>query len=303
MKRSLILGSLLLSMVAFGKDYTQYKSDKLVSGEVAKKMIESDKNVVVIDVRPEAKFLIGNVKGSYNMWRPDMEPKDKRYGEIGGMRASREEMEAELNKIGVTKDSTLVLIGDGLDEYRLWWILDMYGMENVKVVDGGYSALKDAGVKTKFGTEAAEKKGDFKFANNPDKDTLATIETVEAAIGNPKDVILDTRTRKEFTGEDLKKGAVVKGRIPGSVWVEWTEATNKDKTIKSYDELVALYTKQGVTPDKEILPYCQSAVRSAHTTFVLKELLGYPVAKNYDGSWIEWSYAAKDGKVKVEAGE
>ena len=303
MKRSLILGSLLLSMVAFGKDYTQYKSDKLVSGEVAKQMIETDKNVVVIDVRSEAKFLIGNVEGSYNMWRPDMEPKDKRYGEIGGMRASREEMETELNKMGVTKDSTLILIGDNLDEYRLWWILDMYGMDNVKVVDGGYSALKDAGVKTKFGKEAAEKQGDFKFSNNPDKDTLATIETVETAINNPADVIVDTRSKKEFTGEDLKKGAVVKGRIPGSVWVEWTEALNSDKTMKSYDELVALYTKQGVTPDKEVLPYCQSAVRSAHTTFVLKELLGYPVVKNYDGSWIEWSYAAKDGKVKVETGE
>lgn len=304
MKKSLILGSLLLlSMVAFGKDYTQYKSDKLISGEVAKQMIETNKNVVVIDVRPEAKFLIGNVEGSYNMWRPDMEPKDKRYGEIGGMRASREEMEAELNKMGVTKDSTLILIGDNLDEYRLWWILDMYGMENVKVVDGGYSALKDAGVKTKFGKEAAEKQGDFKFASNPDKDTLATLEAVETAINNPADIILDTRSKKEFTGEDLKKGAVVKGRIPGSVWVEWTETLNNDKTMKSYDELIALYNKQGVTPDKEVLPCCQSAVRSAHTTFVLKELLGYPVVKNYDGSWIEWSYAAKDGKVKVETGE
>lgn len=303
MKRNLILGSLLLSMVAFAKDYTQYKSDKLVSAETAKELIETNKNVVVIDVRPKYKFLTGNVEGSYNMWRPDMEPKDKRYGEIGGMRASREEMEAELNKMGVTKDTTLVLIGDGLDEYRLWWILDMYGMENIKLVDGGYAALKDAGVKTKFGKEADEKKGNFKFEATSDKDALATIQEVEGAINNPADVILDTRTKKEFTGEDLKKGAVEKGRIPGSVWIEWTEALNKDKTIKSYDELVTLFNQKGVTADKEILPYCQSAVRSAHTTFVLKELLGYPTVKNYDGSWIEWSHAAKDGKVKLETGE
>lgn len=303
MKNILILGSLLFSMMAFGKDYTQYKSDKLVSAEAAKKMIEEDKNVIVIDVRPGAKFLMGNVEGSYNIWRPDMEPKDKRYGEVTGMRASREEMEAELNKMGVTKDSTLVLIGDNLDEYRLWWILDLYGMENVKIVDGGYSALKDAGVKTKFGAQADERKGNFQFPNNPDKDTLAIIGDVETAINNPADVILDTRARDEFTGKDLKKGAFVKGRIPGSVWVEWSQALNNDKTMKSYDELLDLYNKQGVTPDKEILPYCQSAVRSAHTTFVLKELLGYPSVKNYDGSWIEWSYAAKDGKVKVEVGE
>lgn len=303
MKKSLILGSLLLSMVAFGKDYTQYKSDKLISPEAAKQLIEKDKNVVVIDVRSEAKFTLNNVEGSYNMWRPDMEPKDKRYGEIGGMRASREEMEAELNKMGVTKDTTLVLIGEGLDEYRLWWILDLYGMENVKIVDGGYATLKETGIKTRFGKEASEKSGNYKFTNAPDKNTVATMKDMEEAFGNSSEVILDTRTKKENIGEDMKKGAVAKGKIPGSVFVEWTEALNKDKTVKSYDELVELYTSKGVTPDKEVLPYCQSAVRSAHTTFVLKELLGYPDVKNYDGSWIEWSYGVKDGKVKAEIGE
>lgn len=302
MKKALILGALLLSASVFGKDYTQYKSTKLVSGESAKQLIETNKNIVLVDVRPEVKYLLGNIEGSYNMWRPDMEPKDGRYGSIGGMRASRAEMEKELNKMGVTKDSTLVLVGEGLDEFRLWWILDMYGMENIKIVDGGYTALKNAGAKTKIGKEAPEKKGNYVFPNIPDKDTLATIEVVEKAIGNSKHVIVDTRTKKENSGEELKKGAVVKGKIPESVWVEWTQTLNGDKTLKSYDELRKLYEGKGITPEKEILPYCQSAVRSAHTTFVLKELLGYPSVKNYDGSWIEWSHAAKEGKVKAEIG-
>lgn len=302
MRKKLILG-ILLSITLLGKDYKKYKTGKLISAEIAKKMIQSDENVIVIDVRQNAKFVLGNVEGSYNMWRPDMEPKDDRYGDIGGMRASREEMETELNKMGVTNDSTLILIGEGLDEYRLWWILDMYGMENIKLVDGGYSALKNTGLKVRYGKEAVEKKGDFKFQNTADKKTLALIDDVKEAIGDSNKYILDTRSRKEFTGEELKKGAVVKGRIPGSVWVEWTEALDNDKTMKSYDELVSIYEKQGLDSSKEVLVYCQSAVRSAHTTFVLKELLGYSLAKNYDGSWIEWSYAAKDGKVKVEVGE
>ncbi|MGL6067072.1 MAG: sulfurtransferase [Cetobacterium sp.] len=303
MKKKLMLAMLLLSVTLLGKDYSEYKTGKLISAETAKKMIQSDENVIVIDVRQNAKFVLGNVEGSYNMWRPDMEPKDGRYGDIGGMRASREEMETELNKMGVTNDSTLILIGEGLDEYRLWWILDMYGMENIKLVDGGYSALKNTGLKVRYGKEAVEKQGDFKFQNTADKETLALIDDVKEAIGDSNKYILDTRSRKEFTGEELKKGAVVKGRIPGSVWVEWTEALDNDKTMKSYDELVSIYEKQGLDSSKEVLAYCQSAVRSAHTTFVLKELLGYSLAKNYDGSWIEWSYAAKDGKVKVEVGE
>nr|WP_307774560.1 rhodanese-like domain-containing protein [uncultured Cetobacterium sp.] len=303
MKKSLILGSLLLSMVAFGKDYSEYKSNKLISAEAAKELITNDKNVVLIDVRPEAQYMLSNVKGSYNMWRPDMQPKDKRYGEIGGMRASREEMEAELNKMGVTKDTTLVLTGNGLDEYRLWWILDLYGMENVRIVDGGYDALKESGLKTGFGKEADEKKGSYEFPAVEDKDTLADIEEVKESIGNTEAVIIDTRSEEEYKGESLKKGAFEKGRIPGCVFVEWTDATNKDKTIKSYDELVELYKSAGIVGDKEFIPYCQSAVRSAHTTFVLRELLGYKNVKNYDGSWIEWSHEAKDGKVQLEVGE
>lgn len=303
MKKNIILGLLLLSIMIFAKDYNRYKSNKLVEAKIIKKLIETDKNIVVIDVRPEYKFLLGNIKGSYNMWRPDMQPKNDRYGEIGGMRASRKELEKELNKMGVTNDTTLVLIGNGLDEFRLWWILDLYGMENIKIVDGGYTALKNTGIETRFGQEADEKKGSFKFINISDKNTLATVEDVKKAINNPNKIILDTRSKKEHLGETLKKGAFIKGRIPKSVWIEWSETLNKDKTLKSYDELVKMYTRKGITANKQIIPYCQSAVRSAHTTFVLKELLGYPNVKNYDGSWIEWSYEAKHGKVRFETGE
>ncbi|MGL5377062.1 MAG: sulfurtransferase [Cetobacterium sp.] len=303
MKKLLALCMLLYTTIMLGKDYKQYRSDKLVSPEFAKEMLRTDKNVVIIDVRMPAKFLANNIDGSYNIWRPDMESKDKKYGDILGMRASREELEVELNKMGVTEDSTLLLIGNGLDEFRLWWILDLYGMEDVKIVDGGYSALKETGIKTKFGKTNIEKKGNFKFDSKEDKNTYVTIEEVQAAIGNSNKIIVDGRSRKEFIGAELKKGAAEKGRIPGSVWVEWTETLNEDKTLKSYSELFNLYKNKGVVGSKEVISYCQSGAKSAHTTFVLKELLGFPVAKNYDGSWIEWSRVAKEGKVKVETGE
>lgn len=303
MKKLMAVGLLCLSMLAFGKDYSQYKSNVLVSPETAKEIIEKQKNVVVIDVRPGVKYMTGNVKGSYNLWRPDMEPQDKRYGEIGGMRASRQELEKEFNNMGITNDTTLVLVGDNLDEYRLWWILDLYnGANNVKIVDGGFTALKETGIATKMGGEADAKKGNFKFPQG-DKDTLITFEDLKKNLNNKEYAIIDTRSEGEHLGKELKKGAFLEGTIPNSVWIEWTQTLDAKKQMKSYEELVTLYEKNGITKDKIVVPYCQSAVRSAHTTFVLKELLGYPTVKNYDGSWIEWSYEAKKGNAEIINGK
>ncbi|MGL5964692.1 MAG: sulfurtransferase, partial [Fusobacteriaceae bacterium] len=195
MKKLLLMAFLGLSTLTFSKDYSKYKSDTLISPAVAKELIEKNKNIVVVDVRQNAKFFTGNIKGSYNMWRPDMEAKDGRYGDIGGMRASREELEKEMNTMGVNSDTTLLLLGDNLDEYRLWWVMDLYGAKNMKIVDGGFNALKATGIKTGFGTEPAPKVGNFKFPNTPDSDTLAIFEEVKAKFNNKDVVILDTRSK------------------------------------------------------------------------------------------------------------
>lgn len=300
--KKVLMGLGLLSTLAMGMGET-YPTEKLISGNSAKKILENDKNVVLIDVRPKVKFMMSNVKGSYNMWREDMQPQDNRYGEVTGMRASREEMEAKLNKMGVDENTTLLLTGNGLDEYRLWWILDLYGFENIKIIDGGYEALKESGIKTTFGGGASEKKGNYHFPEIADKDTLANIDEIKNNISNNHVAILDTRSDKEFLGEDLKKGAFVKGRIPNSIHIEWTDVAEKNLRLKPLSQIKEMYEKCGITPDKEIIPYCQSAVRSAHTTFVLKEILKYPNVKNYDGSWIEWSFEAKNKKVDVITGE
>lgn len=299
MKKMFILIMSLLSLGTYGKDYSQYKSDILISPNTAKNLIATEKNLVIIDVRANVKFLMGHIRGSYNMWRPNMECKDERYGEIKGMRASREELEEEISKMGINNDTTIMLLGDNLDEYRLWWIMDLYGATNMKIVDGGYSALKKTSIKTKMGKGPKSKKGNYKFPEVADKDTIATFEQVKNSL-NPDVIILDTRSQNENNGTELKSGAFLKGKIPGSICIEWSEALDKNKNMKPYDELVELYSKKGVVESKEIISYCQSAVRSAHTTFVLKELLGYKNVKNYDGSWIEWSWHGSKNNAPIK---
>ena len=113
-------------------------------------------------------------------------------------------------------------------------------------------------------------------------------------------VIFDTRTVNEYSGAQQKSGAKTAGRIPGSLLMDWANCVNYsgDKKFKSIKELEKIYAQ--VIPDKNqaVVAYCHSGVRSAHTTFVLTELLGYKNVKNYDGSWTEWSHFENYPKTK-----
>ena len=88
-----------------------------------------------------------------------------------------------------------------------------------------------------------------------------------------------------------QEGVLRGGHIPGARSIPWARATNEDGTFKSADELKELYAGEGVTPDKDVIAYCRIAERSSHSWFVLRELLGYPKVRNYDGSWTEWGNA------------
>ena len=106
--------------------------------------------------------------------------------------------------------------------------------------------------------------------------------------------LVDVRSPQEYTGELMappgyeQEGASRTGHIPGAQSIPWAQAVRDDGTFKPAGELRDLYTGKGVTPEKEVRAYCRIGERSAHTWFVLRELLGYGNVKNYDGSWTEW---------------
>ena len=106
--------------------------------------------------------------------------------------------------------------------------------------------------------------------------------------------LVDVRSPQEYSGELMappgyeQEGASRTGHIPGAQSIPWAQAVRDDGTFKGVGELRDLYGGKSVTPDKEVRAYCRIGERSAHTWFVLRELLGYPIVKNYDGSWTEW---------------
>jgi thiosulfate/3-mercaptopyruvate sulfurtransferase len=275
------------------------KANHLIETADVKKMYDKGQAFKVIEISKEAKFEEGHLAGAVNFWRPDYEGKAYAYGD---MRASPEEMAALLGDNGISPDDYLVIYDTkgSVDAIRFMWILDMYGHERMAVMNGGKAAWKADGFElTREEKETAPVL--YAFSGTPDYLSLARMEDVLAAMKDTNCVLVDTREPEEYHGlpyiykgacYPYKKGAFTYGRIPGSVHLNWSDAVDLkgDHRFKSLKDLKYNFKKAGVTPDKKIIAYCQSGARSAHTLYVLTEILGYENVQNYDGSWIEWSY-------------
>jgi len=252
---------------------------------------DSRENYKIIDLRKPEKFNQGHIPKAINIWRDNIVNREKDYG---GMMAEKAVIESLFGKLGIKNGDQIIIYDDkGLcDAARLWWILDYYGYLKVKLLNGGFTKWKKENHPVSLDTVVL-KRTIFTFNNSTAKKRhYADIHEVKKAISDSDIVLLDTRELEEYTGDFMKKGAFRSGRIPSSTWFNWSETVDyKNSTqFKDLEKLKYMYASRGVTPDKEIIAYCQSGVRSAHTTFVLTQLLNYPNVKNYDGSWIEWSY-------------
>ena len=168
-------------------------------------------------------------------------------------------------------------------------MLYSYGFRNCSILNGGWTAwlAENQPVSIEY---TKRKNAVFKFSSS---DALAVINYQKVLEASEKGnaVILDTRSIDEFCGNVRSSECKKSGRIPGSIFMDWSYAVDYhgNKKFKTRAELMNLFSHIGVDADREILTYCRSGVRSAHTSFVLQELLGYHHVKNYDGSWIEWS--------------
>ncbi|MFP4021128.1 MAG: sulfurtransferase [Halanaerobium sp.] len=270
--------------------------DALISAEELNE-IKDEEDVVVLDFRREDQYLLGHIPGALQLWRPDVSNEDHEYA---GMRISHEGLANWLGDNGISSDDTVVIYteGGGHDAARMWWLMEMIGHEDVRLLDGGIDYWRAADYDTEISPNSGDEV-DYEM-NEIDETLLADVEDVRDAIDDQDTIILDTRSEDEHTGESTKAGADRGGRIPSPYFVEWKDAVNDQNLLKTADELEEMYEEEGVTPDKDIINYCQSGVRSAHTTFVLTQLLGYEDVENYDGSWIEWSH--KDD-LPIETGE
>jgi thiosulfate/3-mercaptopyruvate sulfurtransferase len=265
----------------------------------------------LIEVSKPEHYHEGHIPGAQSLWRPDYEGQGFAYG---GMRMSSGELAGLLGKHGIAPGDSVLLydVKGSADALRLWWMLRMYGHEHVYVLNGGKKSWEMDGYSLDTIVPPIPYPVTYKFAHPPDLARLIEKEELTGLLQDTNYVLLDTREPEEYKGlpyidngvcYSFKKGAFTYGRIPGSVHLNWSDAVDLhgDHRFKSLKDLRYNFERAGITPDKTIIAYCQSGVRSAHTTFVLTEVLGYPNVRNYDGSWIEWSYyATQDASLPIE---
>ncbi len=197
-----------------------------------------------------------------------------------------------LSRSGITNETTVVAYGTypGTGAW-IFWLLKVFGHNDVRVLNGGHQKWRAEG--RPLAVELSNFTPTQYSAQAPDSSLRVSHAEVQAAIGQTERVLLDVRTAQEYDGKWFMikppEGTERAGHIPGAVHIEHVLTVNEDGTFKSSDELQSLYSGKGVTPDKEVFPYCAIGGRSGYTWFILKYLLGYPNVRNYDGSWNEWS--------------
>jgi len=207
---------------------------------------------------------------------------------------TKEEWEALLSAAGISNDTKVLLYGDNHNWFAAfaYWLFKMYGHENVQIVNGGRAKWIAEGRATTTDVPSYPKTN-YK-AKPADTSIRALRDDVAATIGSDSTALIDVRSPAEFAGELLappnlpQEGAQRGGHVPGAGNVPWATAVQEDSTFKSADDLRKIYGDKGVTAGKPTIAYCRIGERSAHTWFVLKELIGNEDVKNYDGSWTEW---------------
>jgi thiosulfate/3-mercaptopyruvate sulfurtransferase len=242
---------------------------------------------VEVDVDTTA-YEKGHLPGAVGWnWRNDLQARPAR--DI----APKEQLEQLLSKSGIGPETTVVLYGDNNNWFAAYayWTLKYYGLDNVKLINGGRVKLEAEG--RQFSTDVpSPAAASFKFSGATNEAIRAYRDDVAERIG--KAGLVDVRSPGEYSGELLapenlpQEGAQRGGHIPTAVSIPWATAVQEDGSFKSTDELKEIYGGKGITADREVIAYCRIGERSAHTWFVLKELLGYPDVRNYDGSWTEW---------------
>ncbi len=275
------------------------RNDVLVDADWVEAHLD-DPKVVLVEVDEDVSAYDKNhIRNALRVdWRDDLQDPVRRDF------VSKTQFEALLSSKGIANDDTVVLYGGNNNWFAsyAYWYFKLYGHQDVKLLDGGRKKWELES--RELVSEVPSRAATSYTAKDQDTSIRAFRDDVVTAIGVTN--LVDVRSPDEYAGRLLAPAHLPQeqsqkaGHIPTAVSVPWSKAANDDGTFRSDDELTALYSGAGVDLTNDTIAYCRIGERSAHTWFVLHELLGQPNVRNYDGSWTE--YGALVG-VPVQLGD
>lgn len=281
----------LISLFVFAGASAQGEAETegvLVTADWLEENLENPQvRVIEVSVIPGV-YERGHIAGAVNfVWHTDF------VDTIQRNIVSQERFQELIQAAGVNQDTTVVLYGDNNNWFAAWgaWIFNLYGFEDVRLLDGGRVKWEADG--RALSTEVvAYEPGNVTIDAAKDELRALLPEVLDVVEDSVSGTLIDIRSAAEYNGEifapeGVQELAVRAGHIPGAINIPWGQNVKEDGTFKSVEELKALYAGLGVDGSTPIITYCRIGERAALTWFVLSQLLGYDVAL-YDGSWTEW---------------
>jgi thiosulfate/3-mercaptopyruvate sulfurtransferase len=206
---------------------------------------------------------------------------------------SKDALEQLMAQSGISNGDTIILYGDNNNWFAAFafWILKMYGHEDVRLMDGGRK--KWVADSLPLTTDEENPTPSQYSAKDFDSTFRSNVREVLNIVESGDYQLVDVRSPAEFSGEVIAPPGMTEtaqrgGHVPGAKSIPWAKTVEEDGTFKDSEKLKSLYGEAGITGEKPIVAYCRIGERSSHTWFVLKYLLGYEGCKNYDGSWTEY---------------
>jgi thiosulfate/3-mercaptopyruvate sulfurtransferase len=235
--------------------------------------------VAIVDVRDAWEYDgIGHIPSAVNI--PFDEFRAEEHGEAeAGMLPGADAFAALAEAAGIDNESDIVAYDDthGVFAARFLVTAELYGHdpEKLHLLNGDYSSWN---LEFEVSSEEPSPEPTTYDAAFDEDGPLVGIEFVRDALEDPEAVIVDTREEWEYE----------EGHIPGAVRVDWRELVDDDtRGLRPEAEMRELLEDRGVTPDKHVLLYCNTARRISHTYTVLRAL-GYEELAFYEGSLTEW---------------
>jgi len=235
----------------------------------------------LIDTRPAEKFAQGHIPGAVHFDLFGLSLVDTSPAPLKAFMSMISHL-LEMRGVNLEKEVIFYEDNSGMRAARGLWFLEYFGHQNVHLLDGGIQAWREAGYPV-TAEAVSPKAAQFKTAER--RELLATAEDVLHSLNKKTICIVDTRSDDEYMGRNIR--AARGGAVPGAVHLEWTNNLDSKGKYKPAAELRQMYSSLGVTPDKEIITYCQGGYRAAHSYLALR-LLGHPRVRVYLGSWREW---------------